>query len=312
MKILHVTVSDKTAVYCQRDGDIVCGNSDYAIAFAFDSEWDEHEEKTARFIWNSMYHDVKFTGTQCTVPIIQDATLVEVGVYAGDLHTTTSAEIGCKRSILCKTSTAQPEQAKQYRDEAEIAAERAEAAAERVEKESGAYDVSFFCREHSTEENGFKNTGFIYIKAFTTHGLNVRITGMQSNEEYASYFRLYCTDFTHIFGVGHTVFVDQNFGQTQYPKYTRGSAGETGQYCYWYIPVAWDENIGDVPASVYIKGINYNASDVECGFIKELPESDNIIDTNPIRLDRYNTDMQAINATIGDMETALKILNEGA
>ena len=52
MKILHISVLDKKATYLNRDGDIVCGNSDYVIEFAFDAEWDAHEEKIARFIWN--------------------------------------------------------------------------------------------------------------------------------------------------------------------------------------------------------------------------------------------------------------------
>jgi hypothetical protein len=171
------------------------------------------------------------------------------------------------------------------------------------------YDVSFSCREYSTEENGFKNEGYIYIKASTTHGLSVLVNGMQTNEEYASYFRLYCTDYTHMLGEGHTVFIEQSFGQNSHPTKTWGRQDETGFYCYWYIPVRWDENNSDVPPNVYIKGINSSANDVECGFIKELPESGDIVDTNPIRLDKYNEDIQAINATIGDMETALKILN---
>lgn len=81
--------------------EIVCGNSDYQIAFNFDSEWDAHPTKTARFIWNGQYQDVIFTGNVCKAPVITNATLCAVGVYAGDLHTTTPALIVCKKSILC-------------------------------------------------------------------------------------------------------------------------------------------------------------------------------------------------------------------
>ena len=80
---------------------IVCGNTDYQIAFTFDSEWDAYETKTARFIWNGQYADVVFTGNVCDVPKITNATLCMVGVFAGDLHTTTPAYIKCDRSILC-------------------------------------------------------------------------------------------------------------------------------------------------------------------------------------------------------------------
>ncbi len=105
MRILHISVLDKKATYASRDGDIVCGNSDYVIEFAFDAEWDAHEEKIARFIWNGQFTDVDFTGNTCPVPIITNATAVEIGVYAGELSTTTPAVIGCQKSILCKSAT---------------------------------------------------------------------------------------------------------------------------------------------------------------------------------------------------------------
>ena len=104
MRTLHISVLDKKATYLSRDGDIVCGNSDYVIEFAFDAEWDAYEEKTARFIWNGRYQDVTFTGTSCPVPIITNAVAVKIGVYAGELSTTTSAVIGCQKSILCENA----------------------------------------------------------------------------------------------------------------------------------------------------------------------------------------------------------------
>ena len=105
MRTLHISVLDKKATYLSRDGDIVCGNSDYIIEFAFDAEWDAYEEKTARFIWNGNYQDVKFVGTACYVPIVTHATELKVGVYAGELSTTTSASIGCTMSVLCESSS---------------------------------------------------------------------------------------------------------------------------------------------------------------------------------------------------------------
>jgi len=103
MRTLHISVLDKKATYLSRDGDIVCGNSDYVIEFAFDAEWNGYTEKVARFIWNGQYKDVEFTGTSCAAPIITNASEVEVGVYAGELSTTTPAVIGCQKSILCKS-----------------------------------------------------------------------------------------------------------------------------------------------------------------------------------------------------------------
>lgn len=134
MKTLHIAVHDKVAIYQQRDGFIVCGNSDYNIQFTFDSEWDINAEKTARFVWGGKYTDVTFTGDICPVPIVHNTRDIKVGVYAGDLSTTTSATIRCERSILCEESMPSPENDKNYANEAKEAAERAEAAASRAEE----------------------------------------------------------------------------------------------------------------------------------------------------------------------------------
>lgn len=99
---LHIAIKDKVATYSQRDGFIVCGNSDYIIEFAFDGEWDGHTTKTARFISNGSYEDVVFTGNTVAVPVMRNTTSVSVGVFSGDLTTSTPAVIGCEKSILCE------------------------------------------------------------------------------------------------------------------------------------------------------------------------------------------------------------------
>ena len=132
MQTLHISVADKIATYQRRDGDIICGNSNYQIEFAFDSEWDAYAEKTVRFIINGEYTDVDFKGTTCAVPIVQNAHRIEIGVYAGDLRTTTRAIIECRPSILCGTATPSTENDKNYVNEAKKEADRAEAAANRV------------------------------------------------------------------------------------------------------------------------------------------------------------------------------------
>lgn len=130
IKTLHVTVKNKIATYRQRDGAIVCGNKGYIIAFTFDSEWDEYSTKTARFIWQGKYYDQIFTGVECPVPIINDTTELTIGVYAGDLKTTTPADIPCLTSILCGNPEMANGMVKDYREEAVTAAEEAKAAAE--------------------------------------------------------------------------------------------------------------------------------------------------------------------------------------
>jgi len=130
VNILHIAVNNKIAAYSKRDGYIVCGNSDYKVKFTFDEEWAEHEEKTARFIWNGQYFDVVFTGDTCDVPVITNADSVLIGVYAGDLRTTTSASIGCKRSVLCGGEKPNPGTGQHYTNEAKAAAEEAKALVE--------------------------------------------------------------------------------------------------------------------------------------------------------------------------------------
>ena len=104
MKTINVTVRDKIA---SAVGDIVyiCGNSDYIINFDFDAEWAVYDIKTARFVHNGTYTDVVFTGNQCAMPVIHKAYGIFVGVYAGDLRTTTPAHIPSAASILSAEGT---------------------------------------------------------------------------------------------------------------------------------------------------------------------------------------------------------------
>ena len=129
MRTLHVNVINKVATYTQRDGVIVCGNSDYQIAFAFDSEWDSYSTKTARFVWNGGYIDQVFSGSVCHAPIIKNTTSVSIGVYAGELCTTTPAVVECVPSILCGAPVVHPEQDVVDVSEAKEAAETAVGAA---------------------------------------------------------------------------------------------------------------------------------------------------------------------------------------
>ena len=99
--IIEVRVDEKIASVVG-DPLYVCGNSDYIVKFHFDAEWAGHETKTARFIKsNKEYIDVLFSGNQCAVPIIDNTPYVRIGVYAGNLCTTTAAIVNAQRSILC-------------------------------------------------------------------------------------------------------------------------------------------------------------------------------------------------------------------
>jgi hypothetical protein len=92
---------------------IVCGNSDYTIRFTFDAEWLDKVVKTARFVWvkngETQYEEVPFTDSTVAVPKLSNITAVQVGVYAGELQTTTPARVPCVRSILCGGGEQHPE-----------------------------------------------------------------------------------------------------------------------------------------------------------------------------------------------------------
>ena len=109
MHIIEVTVRDRVATHIG-DDFYVCGNTEYEIHFDFDEEWDALDIKTARFIadGNVLYPDRIFSGNVCSFPDnppISNTTSVRVGVFAGNLHTTTPARIPAAKSILCGTPT---------------------------------------------------------------------------------------------------------------------------------------------------------------------------------------------------------------
>ena len=95
---IKISVNNKIATV-QDNVLIINGNSDYVIKFDFDSEWDAYETKTARFVTARGYTDVVFSGDEVALPVITDAISVRVGVYAGNLRTTTPAVIFCRRCI---------------------------------------------------------------------------------------------------------------------------------------------------------------------------------------------------------------------
>lgn len=134
-----INVSVKNHVAKQTDKTVyVCGNDDFVINFDFDSEWDQYGVKTARFTYGGNYVDVVFTGNTCAVPIITNVWRFKVGVFAGDLSTTTPVLISASKSILCETGTpAAPtddvyNQIMEVVNEATTASNKAKASAEAV------------------------------------------------------------------------------------------------------------------------------------------------------------------------------------
>ena len=102
MTTINVTIQDKIAA-AEGSPTIICGNSDYTVKFTFDSEWNAYAAKTVRFRFYqngmALHYDILFTGDTVNVPVLHDVYEVEIGVYAGNLHTTTDARVPCVRSI---------------------------------------------------------------------------------------------------------------------------------------------------------------------------------------------------------------------
>lgn len=107
MPAIGVRVYNKHATNIS-DTTIVCGNSDYEVLFEFDAEWDAYPVKTARFIWDGKREDVIFEGSTCPVPVVTNTFMVAVGVFAGDVRTTTPAYISAAKSITDAGGTPAP------------------------------------------------------------------------------------------------------------------------------------------------------------------------------------------------------------
>lgn len=107
MPNIDITVTADRAATVQGAPCIVCGNSDYTVTFTFTEAelWSAYKIKTARFVYQAKgemrCQDVPFEGDTVSVPVLSQVREVQIGVYAGDLHTTTPARVPCERSILC-------------------------------------------------------------------------------------------------------------------------------------------------------------------------------------------------------------------
>ena len=99
-KLIDITVTDKIARLTDKSSKIVCNNSDYKVVFHFDDEWSRFPLKTAVIEYGKYRETRIFEGNECELPPIVKARVAKVGVFAGEIHTTTPAVIECEKSIL--------------------------------------------------------------------------------------------------------------------------------------------------------------------------------------------------------------------
>lgn len=147
-RIIPVAVRERIAT-APKDALYVCGNSDYVIRFDFDDEWAAHNTKTARFVYNGTHEDKIFDGNECPVPVISNTYSFDVGVFAGNLRTTTAAYIPCKKSILCKSGSPSAPPPDVY---AQIMEKLNSIEGGDVSPEAIAAAVEAYMKEHSTDD----------------------------------------------------------------------------------------------------------------------------------------------------------------
>lgn len=99
MPTIDIIIRDKTAS-AVNPPCIVCGNSDYNVKFDFDDEWQAHNNKIGVFAYNRdgewQSEKVLFEGDTCPVPALHGVRSVWIGVTAGDVRTSTPADVPCR------------------------------------------------------------------------------------------------------------------------------------------------------------------------------------------------------------------------
>lgn len=99
MPTIDIIIRNKTAS-AVAPPCIVCGNSDYNVKFDFDDEWQAHNNKIGVFAYNRggewRSENVLFEGDTCPVPALHGVRSVWIGVTAGDVQTSTPADVPCR------------------------------------------------------------------------------------------------------------------------------------------------------------------------------------------------------------------------
>lgn len=99
MPDISITVTDKRPV-CTAGTTVVCDNSDYIVHWDLDGEWSAYDTKTMRVIYmDSTYADIVFSGDSAALPPVPVPGCVQIGLYAGDIHTSRMALLRALSSV---------------------------------------------------------------------------------------------------------------------------------------------------------------------------------------------------------------------
>lgn len=111
MPTIDIIIRNKTASAVDPPC-IVCGNSDYNVKFDFDDEWKAHTNKIGVFAYNRcgewQSEKVLFEGDTCPVPALHGVRSVWIGVTAGDVRTSTPADVPCRMGATDFSDTDEP------------------------------------------------------------------------------------------------------------------------------------------------------------------------------------------------------------
>ena len=111
MPTIDIIIRNKTAS-AVNPPCIVCGNSDYNVKFNFDEEWQAHNNKIGVFAYNRcgewQSEKVLFEGDTCPVPALHGVRSVWIGVTAGDVRTSTPADVPCRMGATDFSDTDEP------------------------------------------------------------------------------------------------------------------------------------------------------------------------------------------------------------
>lgn len=155
-----------------------------------DEEWQQHESKLARFIKkDGEYVDVAFSGNQCDVPLFKDVYCFYVGLYAGNLHTTTPAYVPAKKSILCKTDEPEPPTPDVYEQLKRIMADGLDFALAQANIAAQAAETAENARSEST-----KNAAVAYTSAVDAKASETNAAKSEQNAEVYSQLAKQCAE----------------------------------------------------------------------------------------------------------------------
>lgn len=109
METIEIMVRNKIPRFKKDSAkSIITWNTGYIINFDFDEEWDE--TKTIRIVddRSNLIEDKIFTGNSVELPKVTNTSYIGIGVFSGDLKSTTTLILSCKKSILEEDVTPLP------------------------------------------------------------------------------------------------------------------------------------------------------------------------------------------------------------